>query len=271
MGIIVRDHSTNEILLLLKGADAVMTSIVVYSDWLQEQCDTMARDGLRTLVVAKKTLTEHQYLDFESRYNQAKCAMTDRNTKISAVLGHLQKDMELLCLTGVEDRLQDGVAKTLKGLQDAGIRLWMLTGDKLETAISIAKSSQLVNKLQEFYIFQSITNRTEAHLELNNFSKKDDCPLIIRGEDLELVMKFYSTEFVELAGQCPAVVCCRCSPTQKAEVVKLIQNRTGKRTCAVGDGGNDVSMIQSADVGVGIVGKEGQQASLAADFSILQF
>ncbi|CAG2181840.1 unnamed protein product, partial [Oppiella nova] len=209
MGIIVRDHSTNEILLLLKGADAVMTSIVVYSDWLQEQCDTMARDGLRTLVVAKKTLTEHQYLDFESRYNQAKCAMTDRNAKISAVLVHLQKDMELLCLT--------------------------------------------------------------AHLELNNFSKKDDCPLIIRGEDLELVMKFYSTEFMELAGQCPAVVCCRCSPTQKAEVVKLIQNRTGRRTCAVGDGGNDVSMIQSADVGVGIVGKEGQQASLAADFSILQF
>jgi phospholipid-translocating ATPase len=103
MGIIVRDHLTNEILLLLKGADAVMTSIVVYSDWLQEQCDTMARDGLRTLVVAKKTLTEHQYLDFESRYNQAKCAMTDRNAKISAVLVHLQKDMELLCLTGKSD------------------------------------------------------------------------------------------------------------------------------------------------------------------------
>lgn len=147
----------------------------------------------------------------------------------------------------------------------------MLTGDKLETAISIAKSSQLVKKMQEFYVFRSIKNRTEAHLELNNFHRKSDCPLIIRGEDLELCMKFYSTEFMELACQCPAVVCCRCSPTQKAEVVKLIQNRTGKRTCAVGDGGNDVSMIQTADVGVGIVGKEGQQASLAADFSILQF
>ena len=147
----------------------------------------------------------------------------------------------------------------------------MLTGDKLETAISIAKSSQLVKKMQEFYVFRPIKNRTEAHLELNNFHRKSDCPLIIRGEDLELCMKFYSTEFMELACQCPAVVCCRCSPTQKAEVVKLIQNRTGKRTCAVGDGGNDVSMIQTADVGVGIVGKEGQQASLAADFSILQF
>ena len=141
----------------------------------------------------------------------------------------------------------------------------------METAISIAKSSQLVKKMQEFYVFRPIKNRTEAHLELNNFHRKSDCPLIIRGEDLELCMKFYSTEFMELACQCPAVVCCRCSPTQKAEVVKLLQNRTGKRTCAVGDGGNDVSMIQTADVGVGIVGKEGQQASLAADFSILQF
>lgn len=174
-------------------------------------------------------------------------------------------------LTGVEDRLQEGVQTTLKGLHDAGIKLWMLTGDKLETAISIAKSSQLVSKMQEFQIFPSITDRNGAHLALNEIIRKSDYPLIIRGEDLEICLKFYSTEFIQLACQCPAVVCCRCSPTQKAEVVKLIKTSTGKRTCAVGDGGNDVSMIQTADVGIGIVGKEGQQASLAADFSILQF
>lgn len=160
---------------------------------------------------------------------------------------------------------------TLKGLQDAGIRIWMLTGDKLETAISIAKSSQLVKKMQEIYVFRSVKTRTEAHLELNNFHRKNDCPLIIKGEDLEVVLKFYSKEFMEIACHCPAVVCCRCSPTQKAEVVRLIQTHTKKRTCAIGDGGNDVSMIQTADVGIGIVGKEGQQASLAADFSIMQF
>lgn len=147
----------------------------------------------------------------------------------------------------------------------------MLTGDKLETAISIAKSSQLVKKMQEIYVFRPAKSRTEAHIELNNFHRKNDCPLIIRGEDLEVVLKFYSKEFMEIACHCPAVVCCRCSPTQKAEVVRLIQTHTKKRTCAVGDGGNDVSMIQTADVGVGIVGKEGQQASLAADFSIMQF
>ena len=76
---------------------------------------------------------------------------------------------------------------------------------------------------------------------------------------------------MELACAAPSVVCCRCSPTQKATVVSLIQQHTGKRTAAIGDGGNDVSMIQAADVGIGIVGKEGKQASLAADWSFTQF
>lgn len=271
MGIIVRDTQTNEILFLLKGADVVVSQLIQYSDWLQEQCDNMARTGLRTLVVARKILTHEQYTDFEMRYTQAKLNMTNRQQRMNEVLATLEKDLELLCVTGVEDRLQDFVPTTLKGLQDAGIRIWMLTGDKMETAISVAKLSQLVKKGQEIYQFRSVRNRVEAHLELNNFHRKSDCPLIIAGEDLEICLKYYPTEFMELACQCSAVVCCRCSPTQKAEVVKLIQNRSGKRTLAIGDGGNDVSMIQTADVGVGISGKEGQQASLAADFSITQF
>jgi phospholipid-translocating ATPase len=271
MGIIVRDTQTNEILFLLKGADVIVSQLIQYSDWLQEQCDNMARSGLRTLVVARKILTHEQYTDFEMRYTQAKLNMTNRQQRMNEVLATLEKDMELLCLTGVEDRLQDGVPTTLKGLQDAGIRIWMLTGDKMETAINVAKSSQLVKKMQEIYQFRSVRSRVEAHLELNNFHRKSDCPLIIAGEDLEICLKYYPTEFMELACQCSAVVCCRCSPTQKAEVVKLIQDRSGKRTLAIGDGGNDVSMIQTADVGVGISGKEGQQASLAADFSITQF
>ena len=271
MGIIVRDTQTNEILFLLKGADVVVSQLIQYSDWLQEQCDNMARSGLRTLVVARKMLTHEQYTDFEMRYTQAKLNMTNRQQRMNEVLATLEKDMELLCLTGVEDRLQDGVPTTLKGLQDAGIRIWMLTGDKMETAINVAKSSQLVKKMQEIYQFRSVRTRVDAHLELNNFHRKSDCPLVIAGEDLEICLKYYPIEFMELACQCSAVVCCRCSPTQKAEVVKLIQNRSGKRTLAIGDGGNDVSMIQTADVGVGISGKEGQQASLAADFSITQF
>ncbi|GBM70525.1 putative phospholipid-transporting ATPase IIB [Araneus ventricosus] len=271
MGIIVKEESSGDIIFFMKGADVVMSSIVQYNDWLDEECGNMAREGLRTLVVAKKVLTEEQYADFEARLNQAKVSIHDRTAKVTAVIESLERDMELLCLTGVEDKLQDNVRPTLELLKNAGIKIWMLTGDKLETAISIAKSSRLVARTQQVHVFQTVTSRNEVHLELNNFRRKHDSVLIIRGDCLELCLKFYPSEFMELACQCPAVVCCRCSPTQKAEVVRLIQLETGKRTCAVGDGGNDVSMIQAADVGIGIVGKEGKQASLAADFSVTQF
>ncbi|XP_072426945.1 probable phospholipid-transporting ATPase IIB isoform X2 [Chiloscyllium punctatum] len=271
MGIIVRDDSSGEITFYMKGADVVMSSIVQYNDWLEEECGNMAREGLRTLVVAKKSLTEEQYQDFENRYNQAKLSVHDRSLKVAAVVESLEREMELLCLTGVEDQLQADVRPTLEMLRNAGIKIWMLTGDKLETATCIAKSSHLVSRNQDVHIFRPVMNRGEAHLELNAFRRKHDCTLVISGDSLEVCLKYYEHEFVELACQCPAVVCCRCSPTQKAQIVKLLQQHTGKRTCAMGDGGNDVSMIQAADCGIGIVGKEGKQASLAADFSITQF
>ncbi|XP_025050850.1 probable phospholipid-transporting ATPase IIB isoform X2 [Alligator sinensis] len=271
MGIIVRDESTGEITFYMKGADVAMSTIVQYNDWLEEECGNMAREGLRTLVVAKKSLTEEQYQDFENRYNQAKLSIHDRALKVAAVVESLEREMELLCLTGVEDQLQTDVRPTLEMLRNAGIKIWMLTGDKLETATCIAKSSHLVSRTQDVHIFRPVTNRGEAHLELNAFRRKHDCALVISGDSLEVCLKYYEHEFVELACQCPAVVCCRCSPTQKAHIVKLLQHHTGKRTCAIGDGGNDVSMIQAADCGIGIEGKEGKQASLAADFSITQF
>uniref|UniRef100_A0A5F9C8D9 Phospholipid-transporting ATPase n=1 Tax=Oryctolagus cuniculus TaxID=9986 RepID=A0A5F9C8D9_RABIT len=241
MGVIVRDESTAEITFYMKGADTAMAAIVQYNDWLEEECGNMAREGLRTLVVARRALTEEQYQDFESRYSQAKLSVHDRTLKVAAVVESLEREMELLCLTGVEDQLQADVRPTLEMLRNAGIKIWMLTGDKLETATCIAKSSHLVSRTQDIHVFRPVC------------------------------LKYYQHELVELACQCPAVVCCRCSPTQKAHVVKLLQQHTGRRTCAVGDGGNDVSMIQAADCGIGIEGKEGRQASLAADFSITQF
>ncbi|EMP35770.1 Putative phospholipid-transporting ATPase IIA [Chelonia mydas] len=238
MGIIVRDESTGEITFYMKGADVVMAGIVQYNDWLEEECGNMAREGLRVLVVAKKSLTEEQYQDFEARYVQAKLSVHDRSLKVATVIESLEMEMELLCLTGVEDQLQADVRPTLETLRNAGIK---------------------------------VTNRGEAHLELNAFRRKHDCALVISGDSLEVCLKYYEYEFMELACQCPAVVCCRCAPTQKAQIVRLLKERTGKLTCAVGDGGNDVSMIQEADCGVGVEGKEGKQASLAADFSITQF
>uniref|UniRef100_A0A9J7Z5Q7 Phospholipid-transporting ATPase n=1 Tax=Cyprinus carpio carpio TaxID=630221 RepID=A0A9J7Z5Q7_CYPCA len=251
MGIIVREEATGDITFYMKGADVAMARIVQYNDWLEEECWNMAREGLRTLVVAKKSLTEEQYQDFESHYNQAKLSIHNRALKVAAVLESLERDMELLCLTGVEDQLQADVRPTLELLRNAGIKIWMLTGDELETATCIAKSSHLVSRNQDIHV----SNRGEAHLELNSFRRKHNCALVISGNSLEVCLRYYEHEFVELACQCPAVVCCHCSPTQKAQIVRLLQQHTAIRTCAIGDGGNDVSMIQAADCGIGIEGK----------------
>uniref|UniRef100_A0A8C2ZCR4 Phospholipid-transporting ATPase n=1 Tax=Cyclopterus lumpus TaxID=8103 RepID=A0A8C2ZCR4_CYCLU len=255
MGIIVRDESTGEITFYMKGADVVMAGIVQYNDWLEEECGNMAREGLRVLVVSKKSLTDEQYQDFEARYVQAKLSVHDRSLKVATVIESLEMEMELLCLTGVEDQLQTDVRPTLEILHNAGIKVWMLTGDKLETATCTAKNAHLITRNQDIHIFRSVTTRGEAHLELNAFRRKHDCALVISGDSLEVCLKYYEYEFMELACQCPAVVCCRCTPTQKAQIVRLLQERTGKLTCAVGDGGNDVSMIQEADCGVGVEGK----------------
>ncbi len=125
-----------------------------YNDWLEEEVDNMAREGLRTLVVAKKTLTPEQYHDFEQRYHSAKLSVVNRAAQVAAVVESLERDMELLCVTGVEDRLQDNVRNTLEVLRNAGIKVWMLTGDKLETATCIAKSSRLVARQQDIHIFK---------------------------------------------------------------------------------------------------------------------
>uniref|UniRef100_A0A8C2CD35 Phospholipid-transporting ATPase n=1 Tax=Cyprinus carpio TaxID=7962 RepID=A0A8C2CD35_CYPCA len=268
MGIIVRDESTGEITFYMKGADVMMAGIVQYNDWLEEECGNMAREGLRVLVVAKKSLTEEQYQDFEARYVQAKLSVHDRSLKVATVIESLEMEMELLCLTGVEDQLQADVRPTLEILRNAGIKVSVGTHKHAQTMrLHCGRSYPtqcLLHGLQ-------VTTRSEAHLELNAFRRKHDCALVISGDSLEVCLKYYEYEFMELACQSPAVVCCRCAPTQKAQIVRLLQERTGKLTCAVGDGGNDVSMIQEADCGVGVEGKEGKQASLAADFSITQF
>ncbi|KAG0056733.1 putative aminophospholipid-translocase [Gryganskiella cystojenkinii] len=272
MGIIVRDLTTGEITFYEKGADVVMAKIVQYNDWLEEECGNMAREGLRTLVVARKRLSEELYQEFESRYHVAKTSIADRTLAMNTVVNQvLEQDLELLGLTGVEDKLQDGVKSTLELLRNAGLKIWMLTGDKIETATCIAISSKLVARNQSIHQISKLTNALDAQDELDVLRNKKDCCLVIDGESIQLCLDYLREEFIEITVRLPVVVCCRCSPTQKADIARLIKQYTKKRICCIGDGGNDVSMIQQADVGVGIVGKEGKQASLAADFSVLQF
>ncbi|GET59261.1 aminophospholipid-transporting P-type ATPase [Rhizophagus irregularis DAOM 181602=DAOM 197198] len=266
------DKATDEIYFYEKGADVVMSRIVQYNDWLDEECGNMAREGLRTLVVARKKLSEEVYNDFSQRYHEAKVSLSDRKAQEQAVISTiLENELELLGVTGVEDKLQDGVKTTLELLRNAGLKIWMLTGDKIETATCIAISSKLISRNQTIHQISKLQSIEDAHEELISLQTKGDFCLVIDGESLQIYMDHYQYEFIELAVELPVVVACRCSPTQKADITKLIKKFSNKRVCCIGDGGNDVSMIQAADVGVGIVGKEGKQASLAADFSVTQF
>ncbi|KDR78234.1 hypothetical protein GALMADRAFT_245314 [Galerina marginata CBS 339.88] len=272
MGIVVRDTQTGEITFLQKGADVVMAKIVQKNDWLEEETANMAREGLRTLVMARKRLSGTLYSEFTRAYHQASISLDGRNEAMANVVAkYLEHDLELLGLTGVEDKLQDDVKGTLELLRNAGIRIWMLTGDKVETARCIAISTKLVARGQYIHEMSRLKTSDQVRDQLDFLQNKLDCCLVIDGESLQLCLNLFKNEFIEIATKLSAVVACRCSPTQKADVARLIRAFTKKRVCCIGDGGNDVSMIQAADVGVGIVGKEGKQASLAADFSVTQF
>jgi len=261
-----------EIWFYQKGADTVMSSIVASNDWLEEETANMAREGLRTLVVGRKKLSSSQYNEFSNKYAQASLSLQARDAAMSAVVKeYLERDLELLGVTGVEDKLQRDVKPSLELLRNAGIKIWMLTGDKVETARCVAISSKLVARGQYIHTVQRVKRKDHATNELDFLRGKTDACLLIDGESLALMLQHYRDDFIGVAVRLPAVVACRCSPDQKASVARLIRSHTKKRVCCIGDGGNDVSMIQAADVGVGIVGKEGRQASLAADFSVTQF
>lgn len=179
--------------------------------------------------------------------------------------------MELLGVTGVEDKLQDNVAVVIESLRNAGIQVWMLTGDKVETATCIAISAGFKRRTQPIFFMRDITEGFEANKKLEEYSRKaTNCILMIDGTTLDCILQSPKLEerFFTEATKSPSVCVCRCSPTQKADITKKIASFTGKRTAAIGDGGNDVGMILEANVGIGIVGKEGKQASLASDFSI---
>lgn len=186
--------------------------------------------------------------------------------------------MDLLGATAVEDALQDDVADTLISLQKAGIKIWVLTGDKVETALNIALSCGHIppNALKYFII--DCTRKEDMLIHLNALDREvvfglgQECSLLIDGKSLSIALTECPNEFRDVAIKCTAVLCCRLSPLQKSEVVSLIKTAPQNyNTAAIGDGANDVSMIQEAHVGVGIMGKEGRQAARCADFAFAKF
>ena len=275
MGIILKHVETNRIMFYLKGADTVMKYKVpeVQRGFLQDECENLAREGLRTLVITQKYLKESDYMIWRKMYDDAQTLLQNRDQAVRKVVEQLENEMEFLGVTGVEDKLQEDVCQTLESLKQAGINIWMLTGDKLETATCIAISAGLKSKNQEIYTIKELEDPLLIQNALNEFNNKSsNHVLIIDGVSLKTSLDpQYQKYFFEVACKAEAVICCRVSPTQKALITECIKQFTGKKTCSVGDGGNDVGMIQAADIGVGIVGKEGRQAALASDFSILKF
>ncbi|CAM8894152.1 unnamed protein product [Rhodiola kirilowii] len=303
MSVIVKNPE-NQLLILCKGADSIMFDRLS-KDGRTFEADTRdhikkyAEAGLRTLIVACRELHEDEYNLWEEEFMKAKTSVTDdRDELVDAAADKIENDLILLGATAVEDKLQEGVPGCIDKLAQAGIKIWVLTGDKMETAVNIGYACSLLREgmrqivitldspdivmLQKQGDKEAVTKASresvrkqvkEGKSQLS--SERDDSiefALIIDGDSLAFALeKSLENSFLELAISCASVICCRSSPKQKALVTRLVKTGTSKTTLSIGDGANDVGMLQEADIGVGISGVEGMQAVMASDFSIAQF
>eukprot|EP01113_Clastostelium_recurvatum_P044997 TRINITY_DN7661_c0_g1_i3.p1 TRINITY_DN7661_c0_g1~~TRINITY_DN7661_c0_g1_i3.p1 ORF type:complete len:1183 (+),score=311.41 TRINITY_DN7661_c0_g1_i3:100-3648(+) len=240
-----------------------------------QHIEEFAKVGLRTLCVANRRIPTHEYEAWARTLEAANGSMQDRDAKVSEAYDQIEKNMQLLGISAIEDRLQEEVPETIELLRTAGIKVWMLTGDKLSTAVQIATSCRLLGddpraSLLTISSEDDIDNLQVLAAEV--LKRGRGLSIIVEGHILEKILarKRYTDAFFASAVLAGSVVCCRVTPHQKAQVVSLVKEHD-YITLAVGDGGNDVSMIQAANVGVGISGREGLQASRASDYSIGRF
>ncbi|XP_070161449.1 phospholipid-transporting ATPase ID isoform X2 [Polyergus mexicanus] len=293
---------------LKKGSEEIMAKTL-------DHLNKFAGEGLRTLCLSVRDLDESFFNNWKQRHQEAALSQEHRDDKLDAIYEEIEKDMSLLGATAIEDKLQDGVPQTIANLSLAGIKLWVLTGDKQETAINIGYSCQLLtDDLTDVFVIDATTyDGVEAQLtryldtiktastqqkrptlsivtfrwdkesdtEYNPSRDEQDehemehstgFAVVINGHSLVHALHPQLEQlFLDVSSQCKAVICCRVTPLQKAMVVELIKKNKSAVTLAIGDGANDVSMIKTAHIGVGISGQEGLQAVLASDYSIGQF
>lgn len=270
-----------------KGADTVIMERLAKDnpmvDITLQHLEDYATEGLRTLCLAMREVPEQEFQEWQQVFEKASTTVGgNRAEELDKAAEIIEKDFFLLGATAIEDRLQDGVPETIHTLQTAGIKVWVLTGDRQETAINIGMSCKLISEDMTLLII----NEENSTATRNSLEKKlgavrsqaatggefDALALIIDGKSLTYALeKDMEKLFLDLAVMCKAVICCRVSPLQKALVVKLVKRHLKALLLAIGDGANDVSMIQAAHVGVGISGVEGLQAARSADVSIGQF
>ena len=304
MSVVVKALDSDEIIVYCKGADSVIFERLApeQSGILQrtsDQLEMFAEEGLRTLCLAYKSIPSQLYDEWAMKRQQVMTKIyenpIERGIALELVNNMIERDFTLLGATAIEDKLQDGVPDCITTLMRAGIKIWVLTGDKMETAINIGflcgllksssySSTNLTSPSASDMILIQIKNCLNGdayHQQIGNARQKIEMTksgsmefaLVIDG--ISLKFAFDSDEntasLLDLACICKTVICCRVSPLQKAQVVDMVKRNKKVVTLAIGDGANDVSMIQSAHVGVGISGEEGLQAALSADYAIAQF
>lgn len=285
--------------VFVKGADTTMFSVIdrrLNLDIIratEAHIHAYSSLGLRTLVVGMRELSASEFEQWHSSFEAASTALIGRAALLRKVAGNIENNLIILGASGIEDKLQLGVPEAIESIRTAGIQVWVLTGDKQETAISIGYSSKLLTrKMTQIIINSSSKDSCRRSLEdavlmskkLTMFSGDTHTArgssgdgvtpvaLIIDGTSLVYILDSELEEkLFDLASNCSVVLCCRVAPLQKAGIIALVKNRTADMTLAIGDGANDVSMIQMADVGVGISGQEGRQAVMASDFAMGQF
>lgn len=281
--VIVR-HPDNRIILYTKGADNVIYPLLLES-FKEEAKSTesilnnFADAGLRTLVCAKAILNEESYQVWNKRFEEASCLIVGREEKLEEISDEIEKNLELVGVTAIEDELQKGVPESISLLSKSGVKLWVLTGDKKNTAINIGFAcGVLYNDMAIIDLKGKSVRKVSENLDKNlrvafEEENKEFLGLVVEGQTLTIILDdpFLKKQFLKLACKCKSVICCRVSPSQKADIVLLVKRGRNKITLAIGDGANDVPMIQAAHIGIGIAGEEGLQAANSADISIGRF
>lgn len=296
--------------MITKGADTIMLTLLKAGsdlDTIQLHIDEFAKEGLRTLVFTMKELEEDYFKEWFERFQEARSSLEGREDKVAAVSAEIETDLDFVATTAVEDKLQDKVPETIKFMREAGVKLWVLTGDKRETAENIGYSANLLNREMEVVhikgttseeIRKQLSDTLDRHIadddedlrvsqslgrtsSLINMTRRmsmsrrkvdeKEVGIIIDGGSLHFAIEDHSQLLMALSDHLKVVICCRVTPLQKALVVRLVREERQSTTLAIGDGGNDVSMIQEAHIGVGIFGKEGTQAARSADYAIGEF
>ena len=286
MSVVIKTPS-NRYIVYTKGADSMIESLLSGEERASKLLDStsgflkqFATSGLRTLMIAYKEISEDTYNKWNDKYVKTKTNANHTEEEINKLYDELENNFKLIGSTAIEDELQDNVDEIINCMMQTGMKVWMLTGDKLDTAKNIAYSCKLFQKDMNIIEVKENSTIEELKKDMIAITKSDifdneniNVGLLVASGELEKIFSdnFLISLFFEICVSCLTVVCSRVSPKQKGQLVNLIKKTDKAITLAVGDGANDVGMINEANVGVGIQGKEGTQAARASDYAIKEF